>query len=360
MTPEVRDQMIEAHTIATRLWENAAAPATEAAAAVGRLGMIYHVYSDLEYAADCYSAARAKDPQEFRWAYLHGVVAAKAGDVAASDAALGRALTLRPDDLPALVRGAEVALGAHRLDDAKALVARALAVAPDSARVRFIAAQTAQLDDDWAGALGHLTIANESQPAASQIIYALGIAYRKVGDHQRSNQLLARVPHDVREQTPLTFDDPLLRDVKDLGRGVQAYEHRGLKAAARGNYAVAVAELRQVVSLDPHRLEARHNLALALLRLGHNGKAMAEITEILRLNPDYSHTLVLLASIKTARGDAEEAETLLHRALVSNPTSARAHTALVDLLRSQGRDTEATEVLARARDLGLRAEESER
>jgi adenylate cyclase len=55
-----------------------------------------------------------------------------------------------------------------------------------------------------------------------------------------------------------------------------------------GQYAEAIAPLKKSVTLNPNFLPAHFNLAICYAELGREDEARAEVTEILRLEPDYS------------------------------------------------------------------------
>jgi adenylate cyclase len=55
-----------------------------------------------------------------------------------------------------------------------------------------------------------------------------------------------------------------------------------------GQYAEAIAPLKKSVTLNPNFLPAHSNLAICYAELGREDEARAEVTEILRLEPDYS------------------------------------------------------------------------
>jgi adenylate cyclase len=55
-----------------------------------------------------------------------------------------------------------------------------------------------------------------------------------------------------------------------------------------GQYTEAIAPLKKSVTLNPNFLPAHFNLAICYAELGREDEARAEVTEILRLEPDYS------------------------------------------------------------------------
>jgi tetratricopeptide (TPR) repeat protein len=55
-----------------------------------------------------------------------------------------------------------------------------------------------------------------------------------------------------------------------------------------GRCAEAIAPLKKSVTLNPNFFPTHFNLAICYAELGYEGEARAEVTEMLRLEPDYS------------------------------------------------------------------------
>lgn len=319
--------------------------------AFGSLGMVYHAYRDLEAARISYRNARSLDPDEFRWAYLLGFIERRLGGYSASDGAFDAALALRPGDLPTLVWRAENAFDQNRFEEAEQRFSDILQTSPECVQARYGKARVALEVGDAQQALGDLELAHAAQPGASPILYTLGLAHRTLGDLEQATSFFDRVPRSHLVRRGIAFEDPLIRQVRALERGAMAHEHRGLKAAAQGRFGVAAAELREAIALDGDRVEARHNLALALLRLGRQQEARRQIDEILERAPEFAPTHVLLSRLlsqEQAWGDAEEH---LRQAVTLDPGSAKAHLALAELLDTLGRSDEAQAFLERAQKL---------
>jgi len=319
--------------------------------AFGTLGMVHHAYRDHEAADLCYRNAHSLDPGEFRWAYLLGFIKRKRGNYPASDSAFEEALALRPGDLPTMVWQGENAFDQGHLEEAGKRFQAILQISPGCVQARYGLARVALESGNARQALVDLESAHAAQPQAAPILYSLGVAHRSLGDLERAASFFDQVPRSHLVRRGIAFDDPLLRQVRALERGAMAHEHRGLKAAAQGRYEVAAAELREAVALDGDRIEARHNLALALLRLGRRQEARREVDEVLERTPEFAPTHVLLAGLLREEGQLEAAERHLRRAVELDPGAAKAHLALAGLLAALGRGQEAEKAHQRAREL---------
>ena len=347
----VRRQFEQRHAAVQRLMAAQQRDATELARAFGNLAMVYHAYRDLGIARICYKSARELDPEAFRWAYLLAVVERDLGDFAASDAIFEEALSLRENDLPSLIWRAENALDEHRIEEAGMRFQMAYEIRPEEARAHFGLARVALERGDFQDALKHLETAQGAQPSATPVLYSMGLVYRSLGDLERSQEYMDRIPKDHLKRIDLTLTDPLAREVRELERGAMVHEHRGLKAAAQGRFGVAASELGEAVALDEDRHETRHNLALALLRLGRRAEARKELDEVLTREPSFAPSHLVVANLLREDGLLQEAELHLLAAIEADPQSAKPHLALAELLDAMGLDERAKESHARAAEL---------
>ena len=80
----------------------------------GRMGRLYHAYEFENAALICYRNAEALISQDPRWPYLLGVLLQAQGDATAATAAFRRVLDLAGEDLPSLLRLAELEIQAGR------------------------------------------------------------------------------------------------------------------------------------------------------------------------------------------------------------------------------------------------------
>jgi protein O-GlcNAc transferase len=120
------------------------------------------------------------------------------------------------------------------------------------------------------------------------------------------------------------------------------------RAQRAGQLATAVAGYRQVLALEPERVEAHHNLGLALRTLGRLDEAAASFERALVLRPSLMAAHVSLAQVLEARGDLAGAAVSLGHALALRPDHAVGHYNLGGLLGRLGRSGEAIATYQRA------------
>ena len=105
--------------LSKQLKEAIARPAD--AGATGALGRILHAWEQWDSAHQAYERAAALAPSDFDWIYLDAIVLQRLARFDAAASALRRALTARPDYLPARLRLAEVLLEAGDLAQSEQL-----------------------------------------------------------------------------------------------------------------------------------------------------------------------------------------------------------------------------------------------
>ena len=337
--PVPRQQLLQRHAAVAELLRERVADAEELGPAYGQLGEVFHAYQDLESARTCYANSHSLQPELFRWTYLLAHAERTLGHYAEATIAFERALKLNPDDVPTLVWLAEIDLEQHRLSSAGSRFQQALSIDPQCVRAQFGLGMVALEHDEYGEAIGHLEQASAVQPAASSIQYNLGLAYRGLGDTTRAASFFDE--SSTRAQIPIAFQDPILEEVGDLRGSSSVYVRRGMMAANQGLFDAAVKEFKLAMEANPERPSTRYNFAGALLKLGRPQEALAQLEELVELDPAYTRGHVLLARVLAKGGHSDRAERHLRRASQVDPDSERVHEALGNLLRENGRHEEA-------------------
>jgi tetratricopeptide (TPR) repeat protein len=264
------------------------------------------------------------------------------GDAQGAVAAFQRALTLKPDDVPALVRLAEVHLDAGRPDAAAPLLEKAIVRDPANAVALAARGQIALGRRDHARAVDLFTRALAAQPDAAALHYPLGLAHRGLGDVER-----ARAEMERRGDAAPRLEDPLSRRLHGLSEGQAGHQQRGNAAAAAGDLPGAVAEFRLAVAEDPLYAAARVNLGLALLRAGDLAAAEEQLRRALALAPRGAAVRAALGYLEAGRGAHAEAVEHYRAALAADPGREDARFNLAQSLSELGRHGEAAAELER-------------
>lgn len=329
----------------------AGSSANERAAAWGALGNWYHAYDFYEGARTAYLAARDLEPSEPRWSYYLARIARATGDLETAVAGLRRVLELDPAQVAARVWLAESLWELSRLEEADREFAAALEDDPRSARALAGRAKVALSHGEPARAVGYLERALALQPGATSLRYALGSAYRQVGDLERSARVLAGVPADNRLHEPLALSDPWMDEVEALQGGHVRELVAGHRAFAAGRFREAADAFERAAAANPRSIDAWINLALAWKQAGEPAAAERAARQAVALHPEFARARVVLADLLLRQQRTEEARVELETAVAADPEDEVARFNLALLLLGQGRPAAAVEHFRHARRL---------
>ena len=377
----------------------------------GDLGNAYHIAELLDAAADAYTNARDRAPEDVRWPYYSGLVHDARGDLEAAAASFQRTLELAPDDLPAWLRLGEVQLRLNRRPSARRSFAAALERDPASAAAHHGLARLASIARDPHAAAQHLEKALELQPEADTLHSLLAQVYSRLGDvdqaqahlDQRGDreahypdplaERLSRIksltafemieghagglvaPETQPETAALSDEDFLGFVIEQVGDVDEAPEQlarmleRGPSTSAQGSdsawrarmhYAIgglqagrgsdttAAQHFAQAVELNPGLRDARIRLANSLARLQRFDQATAQYSILFASDPADASALLKRATAQLNLGHLETAEVDLRRLIAIDPSNGIAHLRLATVLRRGGRSEAAVEELEQA------------
>ncbi len=326
----------------------------ETATALGELGRWYHVYHFPTEAIVAYETARELAPDDPRWSYYLAQLTRDRGDLEAAGALFSSVLELAPDSLATRVWLAETRWRAGDAAAAEAGFTAALDLDPRCVRALAGKAKVAAARGDAAAAIELYRRALAVQPRAAELRYALGLAYRELGDLEQAAAELARAPASNRHQVALALEDPWMEALEALHQGVGRNQALGRQAYETGRFAVAADHFRRAVEAAPDNIEARVNLALALDRTGNPAGALAAARETVERSPDFARGHVVAASLLIKQRRFDEAQEHLRAAVAADPDFAPARFNLAQLARSRGQLEEALPHYQAARRLDPR------
>ncbi len=180
----------------------------------GILGQHYQAFDLLEAARDAYAQASRLAPEDFRWAYYHGLVLHILGEFEGAVASYAQALEHQPGDRASALRAGRTLLELGRLDEARKRFDSILAAEPAHAGALYGLAKVQAAEGNWESAIAGFERVLELQPEASIAHYPLAQAYRRAGQIAKAREHLAlRGDQDVR------FEDPLGSAVAWLSAG---------------------------------------------------------------------------------------------------------------------------------------------
>jgi tetratricopeptide (TPR) repeat protein len=301
--------------------------------------MLYQAYEQYEHAAICYERARFLAPTQFEWAYYLGTVRAVLGRPAEAAVILREALVRKPDYLPARLKLAESLLASAELEHSQRLYEDILKEHSDSALAHYGMGKVRAARRDLVSAVEHYKKACELVPNFGACHYALGLAYRDLGDTARAQEHITLYQKD-KLGWPST-EDPLMSAVAQLKGGAAHHLKIGVSLEAAGQMKAAVDEHLRALEIDPKYVQAHLNLITLYAKLGEGDKAEKHYRATLEINPRLPESHYNFGVFLTSQQRNSEAAAAFNKALEINPYYAEAHNNYAFIMMSEGRLDEA-------------------
>ncbi len=347
--PAVRDQI-------SRIYDEAR-KRTNDAAAVGKLGMMFHVYGRYELADTCYLRARGLDPRSFRWPYYLAIVETALGKHDRALAHVRDALKIDEGYAPARIRLAQLLLDSGDAEQSAKIYRSVIAQNKHLATAHLGLGQVLAAQSDWPAAIGSYGRACEIAPNYAAAHYGLGMAYRNAGDMAKARQHLQR--YQALKELKQPSEDALMDEVTSLYSGgltrfaqASALFQKGkaheaiqeFEAALEVNPRLVMAHINLIalygqlnqpekaeqhfhaaVELDPGWVESYYNWGFCLLQEGRKTEAAGLFQKALEVNPNYPEAHIQLGLTLDELGQCADAAAHYRRALDVNPKNRQAH-----------------------------------
>jgi Flp pilus assembly protein TadD len=195
--------------------------------------------------------------------------------IAAASVASAPAATMAPDTL---LKDADQALVAGRVDQARLMTARAISEGANGPKVDRVLADVAFAAGKYDEALTRYKALLPASPADPLLLERAGIAALKIGATQEATPLIARATEargaswrawnalgvlaDLRRDWPQA-DDAYARALQLAPNESEIVNNRGWSQMLRGDWAAAIEDLQQAAMLDPNSSRIANNLELA-------------------------------------------------------------------------------------------------
>ena len=352
----------------------------ELAETYGTLGMYYIAHHLNDAAEVALANAELLAPEDFRWVYYQGFVCQITGKHERGRRAFARAVEIRPDDVPAYLRLAELHLVLGENEEAYRLFARAVELKPTEAAAHSGLGRAALALDRNEEAIEHFEKALELRPRGTIVHYQLALAYRSLGDMEAARSHLAQ-----RGDGEMAFADPLMSAIEPLKKedvveavlemAADPEEHDdrsvGIFAAAYlAGLPQAVGQIHDAIealSIEASAIEpiselaarnrlirARLHFAVASIRLeqGDLGTVREEVEAALELQPEMVGATLMLGFVLEQTGDRVAAIERYSAALEIEPDNTNALRSRANARFSLRLDREAIEDLERLCELG--------
>ncbi|HEX2465125.1 MAG TPA: tetratricopeptide repeat protein [Thermoanaerobaculia bacterium] len=347
-SPQIRRHLEAREAWRERILRNAQATPQQKSAADGELAMLYHAFQLYAGAEQLYLRVLETTP-EHRWAYYLAQLYRSTNRLEESVRRFIEALGRASDDVPTLVRLAEVYLDLDREGEAEPLLENALALSPETAAVHYYLGQIAAARGRPDLAAVRFERALELQPSSTALHSPLGLAYRDQGRLEEARRHLAAAG-----TVDIALDDPLMERLHALSQTLWELLRDAGEKLDQGDREGAIAALDQAAAIDPLAPEPR--LLLGQL-LATNADRAAEAERQLELaaflDPTDGRADALLAALLRARDAPERAIARYREALERMPDAGLVRFELAQTLQSARRlDEAAAEYAHAARLLG--------
>ena len=305
----------------------------------GALGMLLLAADYPGAAGRCLREAVRLAPGEFRWPYYLGHVHIRLGDLEGAVESFERALAIEPEDLAALVWLVHVHVDLDEPAEAERLLARAWASHPGTPALLYQGGRASLAVRDYAAAVERLEEALRLNPAATVIHYPLAMAYRGLGDLDRTRAHLDRsgARSDGRGAEGGVLSDPLMAEIYTLLRSPQSHRDLGLQAAERGDWREAARQFTLGARMAPENPVMRLNLGTALIRTGDAPAALTQLEAAVSLDPGFAAPHFLIGTLLERSGRDDEAIDRFRMAADADASMSAAQLRLGDALRRTAR-----------------------
>src|SRR5205823_1282725 len=278
---DIRAQLISLQNALTAGVKDSATTEATLSEAYGIMGEVYHAYSLLAPARECYLNASGLASKDFRWVYLLGRLDQQEDRF---DDAIRRyriASQLRRDYVAVPLNLGDIYLQLNRLEEAERSFKTALQIERSNAAAYYGLGQVALSRRSYSEAINYFEAALASAPDANRIHYSLAMAYRGSGNAEKAKDHLAR-----QGSVGVRAADPLIDGLQQLIKGERIHLIRGRLALEARRYAEAANEFRKAIEAKPDSLSAHINLGAALTQTGDLQGASAQFEEALRIDPE--------------------------------------------------------------------------
>ena len=369
----------------------------------GFLGQMLHAFERLDAAETSYESARELAPDDPRWPYYLGLIRTADGDFEQAVEDFRTARQLDPDDPASALRLADVLVDMGRLTEAQIYYERLRENEAMRAAALWGLGRIADFRGETAAAVALFSEVLELQPRADSVHYALGQAYRVLGDSERamyhsgrggeqkvgfpdghvanlvaiaaSSALgvvadLAADEEEFSEDNFLGFVFSQLGSMQAAAEQVEGVRDQlidskqatplqiarleyaiGGLLAREGKDAESIDHFRRAVGGDRSLVDARVKLGNALARLGELPEALRAFEGAIGLRPNDPELIAKRATVLVNLGRLDEARADLDRAVKLEPENPDGWRLLAGLQERQDDLEGALASMSRAIDL---------
>lgn len=293
--PEVQRHVEESRKSLEEIKARHDAPPIALANAYGQLGEIYLTYDLPPGAIACFRNASRLDPGNFRWPWLRAMAHYTAVETADAYDAMTEALHQLEQDysagpehhLAARCFLGDAALRLNMMDEARRHFDEAIRLNPNSGFAHFrrgqLASRAGQSELSIQDFQDTMTLYLASGIVPAPVCLALAGEYQKLGrdaDAAKYRKLAETGPADF----VVSYVNPLMTRIRLLNQSSSYLRQAAELDVSRGNYPEALEKIATGLQGSPDSLKLRMLRVDILMRLGRTDEALAELSEVRRLD----------------------------------------------------------------------------
>jgi tetratricopeptide (TPR) repeat protein len=288
---------------------------------VGHLAQLYHAHEYYELAQRTYEIAQRLAPDDPRWSYHLGVMAAKRGDTASASRWLRETIGVDPGYGPAHVHLGDVLAASGDLPAANAAYSRALELEPDNAWALGGRGRVAYESGRLQEALADLerSVASRSRPRHA--LYQLSLAYRDLGRFEEARREMQRY---VEALDGIAMPDRRLQEVEARAKGLFGRLRKARIAVSAERFDTAQSIYEGILRDHPREFTSLMNLANLYFRQQRFGEAAGLLERAVEISPGIAHAHFGLATAYLSLQRLDDGERELRRALEIEPSHPQA------------------------------------
>jgi len=316
LTSQARNQLVQQQQSLLRLINSGSASSISVAGQIAEMGKLYLAYNFYLSAEAAFDQALQLSPNQHDWLYLRGVSLEYAGEIETASKAYTNFLQSKPDDIPALIRLAEIEILQNQTKQANQLLKRVLIQQPEHAAALAAAGRMALETGNPEQAVKRLTQALKSQPTANNLYYPLANALSQLDRTEEAKRYLT-----LNGQQKVVLADPLVEQIQSLVVGASSHIELARRAHQSGDTKTAMSHLEAALGYEPDNATALHNLATIL---GQHQRSLELLQHALSVSPKNLNIRFDLATALASLGRLQQAKTEFSEIVKARPDDKEA------------------------------------